>query len=99
MHRLTPWILLLALLALACSAPLLGAPATPTATLPPSATLTPELDPLPTPTLTPIPLPTPTPLPGVRIAAGDLALFEGDWEAALSAYQDALSAAPSMEQR
>jgi soluble lytic murein transglycosylase len=36
-----------------------------------------------------MPVPTPTPLPGVRITNGDQALFNGDWDRALSAFQDA----------
>ena len=58
-------------------------PAPPTPTLTPTVTLT------PIPTETPTPIPTPTPLPGVSIINGDRALFNGDWDRALSAYQEA----------
>ncbi len=39
----------------------------------------------PTPTFTPLPLPTP--LPAARIASGDQALLNGDWEIALEEFQ------------
>jgi len=39
-----------------------------------------------------VPTPTPTPAPEVRVAEGDHALFNGDYEAALSAYNTALNA-------
>ncbi len=71
---------------LAFSLPFLASPtptASPTATIPPpTATLA------PTPTLPS----TPTPIPAVRIASGDRALFNGDWEKALKEYQAAAQA-------
>jgi soluble lytic murein transglycosylase len=86
---LPPLVLLLAILA--CTLP--NNPLSPTATPPP-----PSATPLPpTPTHTPVPTPTPTPLPAVRVAAGDQALFYGDWEAAASAYNAALAASSDVE--
>ena len=83
-RNLILWIVL-ALAALACALP--GELPVPTATPPP-----PTATPLPpTPTNTPVPTPTPTPLPAARVAAGDQALFYGDWEAAASAYAEALA--------
>lgn len=83
-------LLALSLLCTACSLP--GFPpskkATPTP-IPSTPTLTPTEPPTPIPTDTPTPVPTPTPLPGVSIATGDQALFNGDWEHALSDYQEA----------
>lgn len=43
--------------------------------------------------VTPTPLPTPTPVPGKRIASGEQALFDGDWQRALNEFSQALSAA------
>ncbi|MGE5123534.1 MAG: transglycosylase SLT domain-containing protein [Acidobacteriaceae bacterium] len=75
----------------ACSMPGL-APAVPTSSPTSPATSTPT--PPPTPTITPtlIPTPTPTPAPEVRVAEGDHALFNGDYEAAQAAYSTALDA-------
>ena len=61
--------------------PLFGPSPTPTAS--PTPTLTPT--PIPTPT----PTPSPTPVPAVRVAQGDQALTNGDWDAALSEFQAA----------
>lgn len=84
------WVLLA--FSLACNAittlPFL-ATATPTVT--PTPTLT------PTPTATPTPIPTPTPRPEVRVAEGDHALFNGDWDSALREYQAALEASLASE--
>lgn len=75
---------LLAFLPIACSfATNLPFVATPTPILPP--TLTPSPTPLPLPTPTPVP----TPLPAARVAEGDRALFYGDWDGALAAYETA----------
>jgi soluble lytic murein transglycosylase len=46
----------------------------------------------PTPTVTPSPTPTPTPAPAQFLAEGDAALFNGDWDTALTAYASASSA-------
>lgn len=64
----------------ACSAPLALGP-----------TVTPS--PSPTATVTPTPTPTPTPLPQVELDSGAAALMNGDWDAALAAYQQALATA------
>jgi soluble lytic murein transglycosylase len=81
------------LLALACNQainlPFLG----PTAT--PSPTPTPTETPTPTPTLTPTP--TPTPVPAARIAEGDRAIFNGDYERAVSDFQVAQQASSDPE--
>jgi len=50
----------------------------------------------PSPTL---PLPTPTPIPAVRIATAEHALFNGDWETARKAYQEALTTSAEAEIR
>jgi len=58
-------------------------------------------NPAPTPTQTPSPTPTPaptlTPIPTQRIASGEAAVFNGDWEAALAQYQAALQAGQDAE--
>ncbi|NIS83525.1 MAG: tetratricopeptide repeat protein [Anaerolineales bacterium] len=51
------------------------------------ATATPTVT--PTVTATPSPTPTPTPEPGVHLDTGDKALFNGEWDRALNAYQSA----------
>ncbi len=51
----------------------------------------------PTPSLTPPPTATPTPLPAARVASGDHALFIGDWDAALGAFQAALQSSSDPE--
>lgn len=92
-------LVVLALSILACALPALpGLQSGPTAT--PSITPSPTLPP-PTATCTPTPLPTatPTPIPAQRIANGDQALFNGDWDTALSAYTDALNASGEVELR
>ena len=83
-------LLAFSLLSTACSMPGFssGKKATPTP-IPPTPTLTPTETETPVPTETPTPVPTPTPLPGVSIETGDQAIFNGDWERALSAYQEA----------
>lgn len=59
--------------------------------------LAPTLPPLPTTTFTPAPTatpqPTPTPIPGKRIESGEQALFDGDWQRALTEFGAAQSAA------
>ena len=66
----------------------------PITALPPNVT-PPEAD-SSSPTLPP---PTPTPIPAVRIATADHALFNGDWETALKAYQEALTTSAEAEIR
>lgn len=81
---------ILSTLALACQAPSLPAPfATPT----PSATRTPT----PTPTPTPPPTPTATPRPSDLLALGQEALFVGDIEGAILAFQSTLGATSEEE--
>jgi len=92
--RLTLLFSLAALGSLACTISLGPAPS-PTAPVDvlPQAALPSELPieftPTPLPTGTPLPPPTATPLPGARVAVGDHALFNGDWDGALAAYQQA----------
>lgn len=50
-----------------------------------------------TTTPTPTALPSPTPVPAARIDLGERALFNGDWDVALSEYRTALESAPSAE--
>lgn len=78
---------LLVLSVLACNLPSI-IPAAPTATPTtiPTATLIPSPTITPTSTPTSIPTPTPTPVPAVRIAEAEQALFNGDYQAALSEY-------------
>jgi len=94
-------LLLLVGISLACNfgKPL---PPTPTPTLAPlMADVLQPTDPPPslTPTITPTstPLPTPTPLPGMRIHTGDQAIFNGDWDTAISAFQAALDSSSDPE--
>lgn len=63
------------------------APISPSITVAPITLPTPVITntPLPTPTLAP----SPTPLPAKRVESGDQALFNGDWETALSEYKQA----------
>jgi soluble lytic murein transglycosylase len=97
MRLRVPWSILfgigLLLSAGACSLPFSGRP-TATSTPEPSATVQP-----PTPTFTPAPTPTPAPTlqPAARVEAGDRALFNGDYAAALQAYSAALSASSDPE--
>ncbi len=65
--------------------------ANPTNTPSPTSTFTPVPSPTASVTPTPIPSPTPTPEPVVRVAEGDHALFNGDYNTALSAYDNALN--------
>lgn len=44
---------------------------------------------VPTATATPPPTPTPTPSPADHLARGEAALFNGDWDAALAAFEQA----------
>ncbi|HKY83687.1 MAG TPA: hypothetical protein VJ160_02575, partial [Anaerolineales bacterium] len=62
-----------ALASFACSA---GLPAT-----------TPTPSEPPPPTATPLPTHTPTPSPADHLARGEAALFNGDWDAALAAFE------------
>ncbi len=82
--------IIISLLGTACSLPfsLFKKKVTPTP-VPPEATLIPTITLTPVPTETPTPVPTPTPLPGVSITNGDHAMFNGDWDTALSDYQQA----------
>jgi soluble lytic murein transglycosylase len=53
-----------------------------------------------TPTDTPTPTPTPTPLPAVRLTRADLAMFNGDYDAAALDYTAILSStAPTLDVR
>jgi soluble lytic murein transglycosylase len=82
--------LVMAVLAIACSrtsrTPFSQQSPAPQADNPPAL-------PLPSPTLSPTPTlpPTPTPIPAARIVLGDDARQRGDWESALSQYQNASS--------
>ncbi len=67
----------------------------PITALPPNVT-PPGAENSPSPTLPP---PTLTPIPAVRIATAEHALFNGDWEAALKAYQEALTTSAEAEIR
>jgi soluble lytic murein transglycosylase len=92
MKKLLFAILVLGLSIQACTLPGLFASApTPTSTSSPTSTSTP----LPTATLTstptPIPSFTPTPAPELRVASADHALFNGDYDSALSEYANALA--------
>lgn len=83
--------LFLLLVALACTLPAPVASPIPTSSLTPSETFTPA------PTPTPMPTPTPTLVPAQRVAAGDYALFIGDWQGAQALYQAALQASADPE--
>ncbi|HEY70967.1 MAG TPA: tetratricopeptide repeat protein [Anaerolineae bacterium] len=52
----------------------------------------------PTPTSTLQPTPTATPIPAVRLDEGDWALFNGDWDRALDAYQSVLDSGSSTDE-
>ncbi len=80
-HSLTG--LILAFLLAACT----GTPALPGIT--PVAGDTPSPTPVPTGVTPPTVTPVPTPIPPVRVSAGDLALFNGDYERARAEYQSA----------
>jgi len=85
-------VIILAALSLACNIQTLrdiAAPPSPTSTQPPPTDPPPTTTPTPLPT--PTPQPTPTPLPEARIALGDQAAFNGDWDSALASYQAALA--------
>ena len=51
------------------------------------------------PSATPYPTLAPTSIPAARVEQGDLAFFNGDWEAALAEYQKALDNHPDPEVR
>jgi soluble lytic murein transglycosylase len=92
MKKLWPPFLLLVFTILACNLPnqFKGDPAT-TPTSTPSTTPIPSPTAIPTNTPTSIPTPTPTPIPEVRIANADIALFNGDYQAAFSEYGTAFN--------
>ena len=94
--RLVIAILLLCLLALACSSlngvQIFGVPVGAAVTATPTPTAIP-----PTPTPTPTPPPTPTPVPAVRVELGDASRFKGDWEQAQLEYQTALDSSPDAQ--
>lgn len=90
MKKLLFATLLLGLSILACSLPGL-APASPTTTSTSLPTFTPTPSPTATATPTPVPTPTSTPAPEVRVAEADHALFNGDYETALTEYTTALN--------
>lgn len=84
-------LLLLLLAALACRLSLSSTPAiTPPSPLPTATTAL-------SPPSTPTPIPTPTPLPADLLRIGEEALFIGDTEGAVLAFQAALSAAADGE--
>lgn len=87
-------LIALAVAAIACTLPAPLARPTATLTLTASATLPP-----PTVTLTPTPLPTatPTPIPAQRIANGDRALFDGDYDAAMQIFDEAWASSSDIE--
>ncbi len=60
-------------------------------------TVTPSVSPTPTPT--PTVTPSPTPIPAVRIADGDHALFNGDYDAARNEYRLAFEQSMGAETR
>ena len=90
MKKLLFTILMLVLLLQACNLPGL-APATLTPTSTPIPTSTPTPTATSTSTPTPIPTSTPTLAPEVRVASADHALFNGDYDSALSEYTAALN--------
>ncbi|MBS1248699.1 MAG: Soluble lytic murein transglycosylase [Chloroflexi bacterium] len=61
----------------------------------PTRTATPPPTPTPRPTFTPRPTPTPVTPPTKSSLAGDVAFFYGDWESALTEYQQTLENDPS----
>lgn len=69
----------------------------------PEATSTPGPSPTPSATSTPLPTPTPTvtptPRPEVRLSAGDRALFNGDYDHALTEYRAVYAEATDAELR
>jgi soluble lytic murein transglycosylase len=81
------------LTAVSCSLPFSSSPT-------PTATITPTLTPVPaTPTVTPVPTPTrvPTLMPVARVEAGDRALFNGDYTAALEEYTTVIASGAEAE--
>src|SRR5512147_92665 len=84
--RLVYPILIFSLLASACSFPRSLPVNGPVSTSLTSSTAV--FTPTPLPTSTPIP--TPTPVPAARVDAGERALFNGDWDKALTEFQTAL---------
>ncbi len=91
MKKLLYAVLVIVLSIQACTLPSLslGAP-TPTSTPSPTATSTPQPSATPTSTPTPVPTFTPTPAPEIRVASADHALFNGDYDSALSEYTAAI---------
>ncbi len=101
MKKLSILIICFALIVIACQ--IASQPETSTPALSASATLTPQQasDPIlivPTITAAPTETPTPTIAPQVRVADGDEAIFEGDLESALAAYEKASTAADPVVQ-
>ena len=93
MKKLLPLLLLLMISAFTCTIPaLIPASATATSTAFPTFTITPTPSFTPTSTLTPYPTATPTPAPEVRVAEGDHALFNGEYERAMANYTTAFNA-------
>jgi soluble lytic murein transglycosylase len=90
MKKLFFTMLVLAIALQACSLPALS-PSTPTPTLTPLPTSTNTPIPTPTATSTPLPTITPTPAPEVRVASADHALFNGDYDTALTEYTSAFN--------
>lgn len=99
MHKpISLLISVIMLLMLACSAvanlPFLQSPPTNE----PASAVT-LIAPTPTETITPSPTPEPTatPIPAMRIASGDKAILNGEWEKALEQYENVLQAGQDVE--
>lgn len=86
-RTILPLLALLAL-SLACNFPSLLSQDPP---VPTPTTAAPTETRVPTPTVTPTPTATPTPLPEARIATGDQALFQGDWDHAQAEFQSVMA--------
>jgi soluble lytic murein transglycosylase len=101
MKKLLITLLVLGIVTQACNLP---GQSSPTPISSPSAPVVSTVTPLPLPTstFTPtlVPTFTPTPVPEVRVASGDHALFNGDYDTALSEYSAALvaSADPAIQE-
>jgi soluble lytic murein transglycosylase len=93
MKKLIIVLLVLGIAAQACSLPGQSPAVSLTALSPTSiSTVTPLPTPFPANTPTLVPTFTPTPVPEVRVASGDHALFNGDYDTALAEYTSALAA-------
>ncbi|RLD04797.1 MAG: hypothetical protein DRI56_10600 [Chloroflexota bacterium] len=66
---------------------------------PPTPTLSPPPTPTRKPTSTPRPTPTPVTSPIKSALAGDVAFFYGDWETALSEYQQTFETSPNSQEK